>query len=111
MSLIETAAAQLQQSICSNPYPGRGLLVGRSATLEDWLLVYWIMGRSEQSRNRRFSANQQSGTLRTEPVHAHLVKDPSLIIYEAMLELPSIYLVSNGDQTRTLYEALQQGQT
>jgi len=49
--------------------------------------------------------------LRTEAVDASLLKDPSLIIYEAMLELPGIYLVSNGDQTRTLYETLRQGGT
>ena len=49
--------------------------------------------------------------LRTEPVDLSLVADPSLIIYEAMLELPGIYLVSNGDQTRTMYETLKNGGT
>jgi hypothetical protein len=90
-----------------NAYPGRGLAVGRSAADDAWLQVYWIMGRSENSRNRRFVA--EGGTLRTEPVDASRVADPSLVIYEAMLELPGVYLVSNGDQTRTLRDALAAG--
>lgn len=89
-----------------NPYPGRGLVVGRAAD-GAWLQVYWIMGRSEHSRNRRFVA--EGTTLRTEPVDAGKVEDPSLILYEAMLEAPGCYLVSNGDQTRTLLEALSAG--
>ncbi|TMC18418.1 MAG: inosine monophosphate cyclohydrolase [Chloroflexi bacterium] len=92
-----------------NPYPGRGIVIGQATKEQAWLMLYWIMGRSEQSRNRRFVA--EGGTLRTEPVNASLVVDPSLIIYDAMLELPGIYLVSNGDQTLTLYQALQRGST
>ncbi len=94
--------------IARNPYPGRGLVIGRS-TGNEWLILYWIMGRSAQSRNRRFVA--EGSVLRTEPVDASLVKDPSLIIYEAMLELPGIHLVSNGDQTRTVHDALRAGGT
>ena len=47
--------------------------------------------------------------MRTEPVDPALVKDPSLIIYDAMLDLPGVYLVSNGDQTRTMYDTLEEG--
>ena len=65
------------------------------------------MGRSENSRNRRFVAD--GGALRTEPVDAGRLADPSLVIYDAMLELPGVYLVSNGDQTRTLRDALAAG--
>jgi IMP cyclohydrolase len=90
-----------------NPYPGRGLVIGRSSNSDAWLMVYWIMGRSAQSRNRRFVS--VDATLRTEPVDASLLTDPSLIIYDAMLELPALYLVSNGDQTRTMYHELQSG--
>lgn len=93
--------------IRSNPYPGRGLVLGRASDDQGWMIAYWIMGRSEQSRNRRFTA--AGNVLKTEPVDASLVADPSLIIYEAMLELPGIYLVSNGDQTRTLHQYLQSG--
>ncbi len=90
-----------------NPYPGRGLVIGRAPGGDSWLILYWIMGRSANSRNRRFAA--EGGSLRTEPVDLKLVSDPSLIIYEPMLELPGLHLVSNGDQTRTAFEALQKG--
>jgi hypothetical protein len=68
------------------------------------MMLYWIMGRSAHSRNRRFVV--EGGTLRTAPIDPQLLTDPSLIIYEAMLELPGIYLVSNGAQTRALYKTL-----
>jgi IMP cyclohydrolase len=89
-------------------YPGRGLVVGRDSA-GDWLQVYWIMGRSESSRNRRFAV--EGGTLRTEAVLASKLADPSLVIYEAMLERPGLYVVSNGDQTRSVFDALAQGRS
>lgn len=101
------AAKNFENHIQHNPYPGRGLVIGRSTVKDAWLMIYWIMGRSEQSRNRRFVA--EGTLLRTEPVDVSLVKDPSLIIYDAMLELPNVYLLSNGDQTRTLYDTIQAG--
>jgi hypothetical protein len=82
-------------------------VIGRSSIDAAWLMVYWIMGRSARSRNRQFVV--QGSTLQTAPVAASRVDDPSLIIYEAMLELPGCYLVGNGDQVRTIYEALQTG--
>ncbi len=104
MEIGETAEKNFQTHLKDNPYPGRGLVLGRSE--EDvWVIIYWIMGRSANSRNRRFVV--EGGALRTEPVDSALVKDPSLIIYEAMLDLPGTYLVSNGDQTRTMYETLK----
>jgi IMP cyclohydrolase len=102
------ALHNFESRLRQNPYPGRGLVIGRSDA-DEWVIVYWIMGRSPQSRNRRFVA--EGSTLRTELMDASLVTDPSLIIYEAMLDLPGIYLVSNGDQTRTVYDALQKGGT
>ncbi len=89
-----------------NPYPGRGLVIGRASD-GAWLQVYWIMGRSPNSRNRIFRA--EGPTLRTEPFDASAVEDPSLILYEAMLELPGLYVVSNGDQTRSVADALAAG--
>lgn len=106
-SIQEIAQQQLQERIASNPYPGRGLVLGRSGNGQRWVQVYWIMGRSEQSQNRRFVV--EGSTMRTEARDPALVADPSLIIYEAMLELPKRFLVSNGDQTRTLYNALASG--
>jgi hypothetical protein len=107
----EIAQATFERHIEQNTYPGRGLVVGRASNTEGapWLIVYWIMGRSAHSQNRRFVAEGE--LLRTVPVDPNLVRDPSLIIYEGMLELPGIYLVSNGDQTRTVYEALRVGGT
>ena len=92
-----------------NPYPGRGLVVGRSSVDDAWLMIYWIMGRSASSRNRRFVVS--GTTLRTEPIDTTKLENPELLIYEAMLELPNVYLVSNGDQTRTIYDALLAGGT
>ena len=108
MKTEELAQENFDRCLAQNPYPGRGLVIARS-TEDRWIILYWIMGRSVQSRNRRFVAD--GGILRTEPVDSSLMADPSLIIYDAMLELPDIFLVSNGDQTRTMYEALQSGGT
>ncbi len=104
---LERARANFESHLQSNAYPGRGLVVGRASDDDAWLLVYFIMGRSPHSRNRRFAA--EGTTLRTEPVDASLLDDPSLIIYDAMLELPGIHFVSNGDQTRTLFATLESG--
>lgn len=110
MSIDKIAENNFDRHLRQNPYPGRGLVLGRAGRDQDtWVIVYWIMGRSTNSRNRRFVA--EGGVLRTEPVDLSLVADPSLIIYEAMLELPGIFLVSNGDQTRTMYEFIQKGAT
>jgi len=105
--MIAIAEHNFQRHIRDNRYPGRGLVIGRASMDEAWLQVYWIMGRSVHSQNRRFVV--EGSTLRTEPVDPAKVEDPSLIIYEAMLELPRVYLVSNGDQTRTLYTYLRDG--
>ena len=110
MTLREVLGAQAQENfarhLAANPYPGRGLVLG-SAEDGGWLQVYWIMGRSENSRNRVFVAD---GTeLRTEAADPARLADPALIIYEAMLELPGLYLVSNGDQTRTAHDVLESG--
>ena len=103
------AEQNFERHIRQNAYPGRGLVIGRSSAGDAWLQIYWIMGRSPHSQNRRFVA--EGSSMRTEPVDASLVKDPSLIIYNAMLELPGVYLVSNGDQTDTLVETLRAGGT
>lgn len=107
MQITDMAAANFQRHLQHNAYPGRGFVIGLSSADASWLMLYWIMGRSAQSRNRRFVAD--GGTLRTEPVVAGRVEDPSLIIYDAMLELPNRYLVGNGSQVRAIYDALQSG--
>lgn len=106
MDIAQQAQANFQARIAANPYPGRGLVIGRGSAGE-WLQIYWIMGRSEQSRNRRFVS--EGATLRTEAVDAAKLDDPSLIIYRAMAELDGLYVVSNGDQTDTIVDALAAG--
>ena len=105
--LESLANANLERHLEHNSYPGRGLVVGRARGDAGWLLVYWIMGRSESSRARRFVAD--GTTLRTEPTDPAKIRNPELVIYEAMLERPGVYLVGNGDQTRTAHERLAAG--
>jgi IMP cyclohydrolase len=107
MTPQEHAQRNFKSHIASNPYPGRGLVVGCSSDDDAWLLIYFIMGRSEHSRNRRFEG--EGSVLRTVPVDLARVDDPSLIIYEAMLEGDGAYLVTNGDQTRTIHDELAKG--
>jgi hypothetical protein len=106
MNVHKMATRNFEQHLRANRYPGRGLVIGRTES-EDWAMIYWIMGRSENSRNRRFVSDGE--ILRTEPIDAGKVANPELIIYEAMLTLPGTYLVSNGDQTRTLANAISAG--
>lgn len=109
MDLQAQAAANFRRHLQANSYPGRGLVLGRSADGASWLQLYWIMGRSPNSQNRVFVA--EGGALRTAAADPSKVEDPSLIIYGAMLELPGLYLVSNGDQTRTVHDAMAAGGT
>ncbi len=97
------------KTLKSNHYPGRGICVGLDEGSRRLFQVYWIMGRSANSRNRVFTAD--GGHLRTEPADVSKVDDPSLIIYSAMREMEGAYIVSNGDQTDTVYEALSDGST
>ena len=106
-SLAALAKESFARHLRANPYPGRGLVLGRAEADDAWLQLYWIMGRSENSRNRVFVA--EGGALRTRAADPTRVADPSLILYEAMLELPGVFLVSNGDQTRTLADVLDAG--
>ena len=93
----------------NNAYPGRGLIVGRSEADDAWIKVYFIMGRSPNSRNRRFTI--VGNGLGTEPVDLAKVEDPSLIIYDVMLEHEGFFILSNGDQTTTINEFLKQGKS
>lgn len=90
-----------------NPYVGRGILLGRSAGGDKAVAAYFIMGRSQNSRNRVFTL--RDGALYTEPFDASKVEDPSLIIYAALRSLDHTLIVTNGDQTDTIYEGLKAG--
>jgi hypothetical protein len=107
MSLKAEASGNFARHLEQNSYPGRGLVLGCSADGAAWLQLYWIMGRSPNSRNRIFEA--EGATLRTAPHDAATLRDPSLVIYEAMLELPAVHIVSNGDQTRTIRDEIAAG--
>ena len=107
MSNLKRDTEENLRRLAENNYPRRGILLGRSA--EGKLVqVYWIMGRSANSRNRKFV--WEYGDLRTEPVDQALVQDPSLVIYRAMTEHNGHFLVSNGDHTETLLETVKNGQ-
>lgn len=104
----EVARANLEERLAANPYPGRGIVLGRSDR-GLWIQVYWIMGRSEHSRNRIFVC--EGDTVRTQAADASKVEDPSLIIYNAMRRLDSVYIATNGAQTDGLYEGMAQGKS
>ena len=94
----------------NNEYPGRGIMLGKSADGKSAVIAYFIMGRSENSRNRIFVADGDG--IRTEAHDPSKMKDPSLIIY-APVRVPDAEhtVVTNGDQTDTIYDALKNGRT
>ncbi|MCC8183101.1 MAG: IMP cyclohydrolase [Clostridiales bacterium] len=97
----------LMQELRRNPYPGRGIVLGRSADGSKAVIAYFIMGRSENSRNRIFSVTEDG--IRTEAYDPSKMVDPSLIIYHPVRKVGDLTIVTNGDQTDTIMEALNQG--
>lgn len=95
--------------LSGNPYPGRGIVVGKSADGTKVCAAYFIMGRSANSRNRVF--RMENGVLSTEPYDAAKVEDPSLIIYRAIRSLGNRLIVTNGDHTDTIYDGLCAGKS
>ena len=93
--------------IADNPYVGRGIVIGKTADGKRAATAYFIMGRSKNSRNRVFVKREDA--LFTEPYDASLVEDPSLIIYAALRRYENKLIVTNGDQTDTVYEGLKAG--
>ena len=90
-----------------NSYVGRGIVLGKSADGKKAVSAYFIMGRSANSRNRVFT--ERDGAVFTEPFDASKVEDPSLIIYAAIREFENKLIVTNGDQTDTIYDGLKAG--
>ena len=91
----------------NNAYPGRGIITGMSPDSRKLVQVYWIMGRSENSRNRIFETD--NGFIRTKAYDESKMTDPSLIIYYPMKHYNGRHIVTNGDQTDTIFEALKMG--
>jgi IMP cyclohydrolase len=90
-----------------NTYPGRGIVVGKSEDGKNAVFAYFIMGRSENSRNRIFSVKGED--IVTEPFDYTKVGDPSLIIYSAIRRIANSLIVTNGDQTDTIYDFIRDG--
>lgn len=92
-----------------NEYAGRGIVIGTSPDRKNAVCAYFIMGRSENSRNRVFV--KTSETLKTEPFDVSKVSDPSLIIYNAVRKTENSLIVTNGDQTDTVYNLMSGGKS
>lgn len=92
-----------------NAYPGRGIMIGRSEDGKKAVTAYFIMGRSENSRNRVFVEDGEG--IRTQAFDPAKLEDPSLIIYAPVRVLGNKTIVTNGDQTDTIYEGMDKQQT
>lgn len=99
----------LKEELKSNDYPGRGIVIGRSSDGKKAVTAYFIMGRSENSRNRIFVTEGEG--IRTQAFDESKLVDPSLIIYAPVRVLEDKTIVTNGDQTDTIYEGLLQNMT
>ena len=100
---------EIKDLLSSNSYPGRGIIIGKSADGSKMMMAYFIMGRSENSRNRVFE--RFDGGMRTKAFDDSKLQDPSLIIYNPFLERKNIDIITNGDQTDTIYTALEAGKS
>ena len=99
----------IEKELQSNSYPGRGIIIGKSADGTKAVTAYFIMGRSENSRNRVFVTAGEG--IRTEAFDPSKLSDPSLIIYAPVRVLGNKTIVTNGDQTDTIYELMDKQQT
>ena len=95
--------------INGNPYVGRGIVIGKSADGKKAVTAYFIMGRSENSRNRIFVENGDEVII--HPFDSSKVKDPSLIIYSPIKKTGNNLIVTNGDQTDTIYDFVSEGKS
>ncbi|MCM1539445.1 MAG: IMP cyclohydrolase [bacterium] len=102
-------AVSLEQELSGSTYPGRGILIGRSKDGAYAVAAYFIMGRSVNSRNRVFVEDGEG--IRTQAYDASKLTDPSLVIYAPVRVLGEKIIVTNGDQTDTIYDLMQKGQT
>lgn len=99
----------IYEDLKSNPYPGRGIIIGKSADGKNAVTAYFIMGRSVNSRNRVFT--ETADGIKTEAFDPSLLTDPHLIIYSPVRVLGNKTIVTNGDQTDTIYELMDKQQT
>ena len=99
----------LTELLESNAYPGRGIVLGRSTDNQYAIAAYFIMGRSENSRNRVFTVTEDG--IRTEAHDPSKMTDPSLIIYHPVRQIGGDLIVTNGDQTDTIRDSLLAGKS
>lgn len=99
----------IENLLSNNTYPGRGLIVGKTPDGSKSVAAYFIMGRSENSRNRIFVEKDEA--VYTEPFDPSKVEDPSLIIYAAVRHNDNSLIVTNGNQTDTIYDGLAEGKS
>lgn len=97
------------KDLCENTYPGRGIILGKHADNNTVVMAYFIMGRSENSQNRVFELEGQN--MKTKAFDPKKLVDPSLIIYYPVRTLNDVTIVTNGDQTDTIYDALKSANT
>ena len=99
----------IEKLLSENTYPGRGIVIGKTPDGKKATVAYFIMGRSENSRNRVFIENGDDVVI--HPFDASKVEDPSLIIYSPIRKLDNNLIVTNGDQTDTVYDGLVAGKS
>ena len=99
----------LNTLVRENAYPGRGIVLGLTPSGKEAVIAYFIMGRSANSRNRVF--DPIPGGIRTVAADPAKLEDPSLIIYNPVLTLGNSHIVTNGDQTDTVYDFMKEGKT
>ena len=97
----------LYELLKAKKYPGRGIVIGKTDTGKKAVVAYFIMGRSENSRNRVFKEEKEG--IKTAAYDESKLTDPSLIIYSPVKLIDNKLIVSNGDQTDTIYEGLKSG--
>ncbi len=101
--------ANLGELMKNNEYPGRGIVIGKSEDGRSIAIAYFIMGRSANSRNRVFT--EDGDTVTIYPADSSKVEDPSLIIYSPIRKIGDNLIVTNGDQTDTIYDFMRDGNT
>lgn len=99
----------IEKELKENAYPGRGIIIGKTPDGTKAVTAYFIMGRSENSRNRVFVEDGEG--IRTQAFDESKLSDPSLIIYAPVRVLGNKTIVTNGDQTDTIYELMDKQQT
>ena len=99
----------LAEELKNNAYPGRGIVIGKTPDGKKAVTAYFIMGRSSNSRNRIFVEDGEG--IRTQAFDPSRLEDPSLIIYAPVRVLGNKTIVTNGDQTDTIYEGMDHQMT